>query len=78
MPIITWNVRGINSSERKLDFSNLLHSHKPTLAGILEHKLSDKNIDLIQLNYLNDWNLIHNNSMGGNGRIIAIWDPNIW
>lgn len=44
MSIITWNVRGLNSPERRLDLSNFLKTENPSIVGLLEHKLDNSTI----------------------------------
>lgn len=54
MSIISWNVRGLNSPESKLDFSNLLQTFKPSVVGILEYKLTESNINMFHGRLLNN------------------------
>lgn len=78
MNIIAWNVRGLNTLNKQFEVLKFLTNHKPTIVGLLENKLVDSKIIALCRSLPDNWKHVDNNDCGSKGRILIIWDTNIW
>jgi exonuclease III len=78
MSIFAWNVRGMNSAAKQSDVLHMISVYKPTIIALLENKLSTESYENFCLKMNNNWKSVSNNDCNCKGRIILMWDTNIW
>jgi hypothetical protein len=78
MSIFAWNVRGMNTPTKQSDILLMINAYKPSIVALIENKLNDENFEKFGLKLSRNWKAIHNNDCGCKGRIIVLWDSNIW
>ncbi|XP_048496375.1 uncharacterized protein LOC125495639 [Beta vulgaris subsp. vulgaris] len=73
--ILIWNVRGLNSQQKKKDVNLVINSQKVGLIGLLETKVKAHNMGEIYLNMFKGWCFTSNSSYHRGGRIVLAWNP---
>ncbi|KAK1296367.1 hypothetical protein QJS10_CPB15g00779 [Acorus calamus] len=73
MESIFWNVRGLKGAEKQLDLSSFLKTHKPSFVSLMDTKLEDFDLPLLnqKLTFLNSSFLSHD------GRIDLFWNKDL-
>lgn len=78
MNIVAWNVRGLNATNKHFEVFKFLNKFRPSMVGLLENKLTNDKIIRLKNSLPNNWNVLDNNSTGSKGRILIVWDSNVW
>lgn len=71
--ILTWNVRGLNTSDKQKEVKSLMLTHDPEICCLVETKIKDENKDAIAKSAFGDWELVENNEYHENGRIWVLY-----
>ena len=74
MKIISWNVRGINASNKRQRIKQVLDSLQPDIILLQETKLSQGNFDNSVAKW-KKWNSYHVQGVGALGGIVVLWNP---
>lgn len=69
----TWNIRGLNASEKKKKVDYLLRSHEPSYCILVEMRVKKQKRDKIMRKRFNCWKLIDNYNNHENGRIWGLY-----
>ena len=76
--IYSWNIRGLNWPNKQEDVTIFLHEKNIGLAGLLETKVKEKNVDKIASKIFQGWNWQHNFHLNSKGRIWVAWRPSVY
>ncbi|KAK1308923.1 hypothetical protein QJS10_CPA09g00678 [Acorus calamus] len=73
MESIFWNVKGLKGAEKQLDLSSFLKTHKPSFVSLMDTKLEDSDLPLLnqKLTFLNSSFLSYD------GRIGLFWNKDL-
>ena len=73
--ILSWNVRGVNDSEKRKVIKNLIRTNRVDLVCLQETKVQEMNVDMVRSlgvgRFLN-WTAL--NAKGSAGGILLYWD----
>ena len=73
--ILSWNVRGVNDSDKRKVIKNLIRTNKVDLVCLQETKVQEMNLDMVRslgVGRFLDW--IAMNAEGSAGGILLFWD----
>ena len=73
--ILSWNVRGLNSSQKQSEVCRFIQQHGIGLVGLLEHKVKLPNLGKLYQKIFSGWCFTSNSSFHSGGRIIVAWNP---
>jgi len=76
MIISSWNIRGLNRSNKQKEINKLVSINKVDIIGILETKIKMGKENQIQKFMLPLWEFTTNNKCDGFNRIWVAWNPN--
>ena len=74
MKIISWNVRGINASNKRQRVKQVIDSMQEDIILLQETKLSQSNFYKIVSKW-KKWNSFHAQGMGASGGLAILWNP---
>ena len=74
MKIVSWNVRGINASDKRGRIHQFLESTKADIVLLQETKLSQETFQKSLAKWPR-WYSIHSPSMGASGGLSVLWNP---
>lgn len=73
--LLSWNVRGLNTPNKKKEAKRLCSMKEVGLAGLLETKKKGNKINKISTNMIGGWSFVTNLFNHYNGRICITWRP---
>ncbi|XP_062114379.1 uncharacterized protein LOC133825461 [Humulus lupulus] len=76
--VLSWNVRGLNQTQKQHEVKKFILTKKISLVGLLETKVKAKKMGALFLNMFRDWCFTSNNAWFNNGRILLAWNPNVF
>ncbi|XP_062085454.1 uncharacterized protein LOC133791548 [Humulus lupulus] len=76
--VISWNVRGLNKTNKQIKVKKLINNKKISLVGLLETRVRAQNMGALFLRIFRDWCFTSNSAWHNNGRIIVAWDPTVF
>jgi len=77
--IISWNVRGLNGSDKRDTVMKLIHQWEADIYVLVETKLEGSIDGLIPNIWENRWmGEVHKEAMGSSGGIAILWDKRVW
>ena len=74
MKIISWNVRGLNASDKRQRIKQVIDSLRADIILLQETKLSQHNFDKIVAKW-KKWKSYHIQGLGASGGIAVLWNP---
>ena len=74
MKIISWNVRGINASDKRQRIKQVIDSLQADIILLQETKLSKDNFDNSIAKW-KKWNSFQSQGMGALGGLAILWNP---
>ena len=74
MKLISWNVRGINASDKRLRVKQQLDSSQADILLLQETKLSNQNYHKTVQGWPK-WHSAHSESLGASGGLATLWNP---
>lgn len=77
MKIFSWNIRGLNSSDRQRTVRSWILSQQPVIGAFLETHVREENASNIVHSVVPGWRCEDNYQEADGGRIWVVWDPNI-
>lgn len=76
--ILTWNVRGLNSSRKQKDVCRFIQKHDIGLVGLLETKIKACHLGNLYQNVFKSWCFTSNSSYHPGGRVVVAWKPGVF
>ena len=73
--IVSWNIRGLNWTNKQEDVRYFLHNNKVGLIGPLETKVKEHNAEWVAAKVFPGWKWHHNFTPNVKGRISIGWKP---
>ena len=73
--ILSWNVRGVNDSEKRKVIKNLIRTNRVDLVCLQETKVQEMNVDMVcslEVGRFLNWTAL--NAEGSVGGILLYWD----
>ena len=74
MKINSWNVRGINASDKRHKIKQVVDSMQAYIIFLQETKLSQDNFDKIVAKW-KKWKYFHAHGIGASGGLATLWNP---
>ena len=74
MKIISWNVRGLNASDKRQIIKQVIDSLQTNIILLQETKMSQHNFDTIVATW-KKWKSHHMPGLGASGGIAVLWNP---
>ena len=74
MKINSWNVRGINSSDKRHRIKQVVDSMQANIIFLQETKLSQDNFDKTVAKW-KKWKYFHAHGIGASGGLATLWNP---
>lgn len=77
MKVFSWNVRGLNSSDRQRVVKSWVQSNRFTIGAFIETHVREENAAVVVEAVVAGWRYETNYSRSEGGRIWVVWDPSI-
>ena len=74
MKIISWNVRGLNASDKRQRIRQVIDSLQADIILLQETKLSQNKFDKIIVSW-KKWKAYHMQGLGASGGLAVLWNP---
>ena len=74
MKIISWNVRGINGSNKRSRIHQFIESAKADIVLLQETKLSQDTFQKTMAKWPR-WSSVHRPNIGTSGGLVVLWNP---
>ena len=74
MKIISWNVRGLNASDKRQRIKQILDSLQADIILLQETKLNENNFDKFIASW-KKWKTYYMQGMGASGGLAVFWNP---
>ena len=75
MIISSWNIRGLNRTNKQREIVQLIHNHSIDIMGIVETKIKLGKQDNVQFKMLPQWDFLTNSNSDSTNRIWLTWNP---
>ena len=75
MIISSWNIRGLNRTNKQREVAQLIHNHSIDVMGIVETKIKIGKQDSVQFKMLPNWDFFTNVKSDSTNRIWLTWNP---
>ena len=74
MKIISWNVRGLNASDKRQRIRQIIDSLQADIILLQETKLTQDNFDKIIASW-KKWKAYYKQGLGASGGLAVLWNP---
>ena len=74
MKIVSWNVRGLNASNKRQRIKQVIDSLQTNIILLQETKMSQHNFDKIVASW-KKWKYLHMQGLGASRGLAVLWNP---